>query len=89
MAVDGRLRFIAGPRNRRKGKPKTDSQSHRQRLAFPEDLGWQHQNLVETIARLLGIMQSMPPGKARCNLLEEISALDVIAEMIRKEIEDI
>jgi hypothetical protein len=57
----------------------TDPRSNLTRLAALEALSNQHQNLVETIARPLEIMKSIPEGELRAKLLDEISCLNVTA----------
>jgi hypothetical protein len=65
----------------------TDPQSHLTQLACMEALGNQQHNLVETIGSLLEIMKSLPDGEARNQLLDEISCLDVLAEVMRMRLE--
>jgi hypothetical protein len=43
--------------------------------------------LSKTSGKLVEIMKSLPEGEARARLLDEISALDVIAEVTRKALE--
>jgi hypothetical protein len=52
-------------------------------LAALEAVQAQLQHLVETIARLVRLQRSLPAGSARNQLLEEISCLDVIAEVMK------
>jgi hypothetical protein len=47
---------------------------------------WQH-SPMEIIARLLEILKSLPEGEARGKLLDGISCLDVIAEVMRRALE--
>ncbi len=47
----------------------------------------QQTNLVETVGRLVQIMESMPEGDARAGLLEEISCLDVIEKIKKKALD--
>jgi Tfp pilus assembly protein PilO len=61
--------------------------THLQQLAALEALRNQQQNLEETIGRLQAIMKKLPDGEARDMLLEEISALDVIAETMGQALE--
>jgi hypothetical protein len=42
------------------------------------------QNLEETIRRLLELMQSLPGSDLRNRLLDEVSALDFIADSLRQ-----
>ncbi len=56
-------------------------------LACLEALQNQQQNHVDTIGRLVEIMKSMPEGEARAKLVDEISCLDVIAEVMRKALD--
>jgi hypothetical protein len=46
-------------------------------------------NLVETIARIVKIQQSLPIGEQRDQLLDEISCLDVISEVMKRAMEGI
>jgi len=52
-------------------------------LAALEAIRNQQHHLEETIGRILALMKTLPEGEARDGLLEEISCLDVIAEVIR------
>jgi hypothetical protein len=51
---------------------------------FFEVIRNQQCNLVDTIFRLLKILESLPEGANRKHLLEEISCLDGISEMMRR-----
>lgn len=42
------------------------------------------ENLEDTIRRLLGLTQSLPIGETRDRLLEEISCLDSIGDVMRR-----
>lgn len=53
-------------------------------LAALEAVRSQLQHLNETIARLVQLQLSLPAGEARNQLLEEISCLDVIAEVMHR-----
>jgi hypothetical protein len=55
-------------------------------LAALEAVQAQLQHLVETIARLVRLQRSLPAGEARNQLLEEISCLDVIAEVMKRAV---
>jgi hypothetical protein len=58
-------------------------------LAALEALRNQHQHLEETIGRLVALMQGLPEGKVRNGLLDEISAVDVIAEVMRRALDSV
>ena len=47
----------------------------------------QQQNLQETIGRLVALMKNLPEGKSQYRLLDEISCLDVIAEVMRRALD--
>jgi hypothetical protein len=49
-----------------------------------EALAKLQQNLEETIASLLELRKGMPEGEIRDKLLDEISDLDTIADVMRK-----
>lgn len=52
-------------------------------LASLEIVQNQLEHLEATITRLVGLQQSLPAGDARNQLLDEISCLDVIAEVMK------
>ena len=56
-------------------------------LASLEVIQNQQEHLEQTIARLVRLQQSLPAGDARNQLLEEISCLDVISEVMRWAVE--
>lgn len=56
-------------------------------LAALEALRNQRQHLEETIGKLVALMQSHPEGRVRDGLLDEISALDVIAGVMRRALD--
>jgi len=65
----------------------TDPRLQRRHQSCLESLRNQKQNLEQTIARLMALMKMLPEEKARNELLEEISVLDVIAENIVRAVE--
>jgi hypothetical protein len=65
----------------------TDLQSSLTQLACLEALHNQQQNLVETIGKLVGIMKTLPEGEARSKLVDQISCLDVIAEVTKRALD--
>ena len=62
-------------------------QSGQVKLATLEALRNQLHNLEETIGRLLEMTKSLPEGETRNWLLEEISALGLIADVIRQAVD--
>jgi hypothetical protein len=64
-----------------------DSQISLRTAAAIEVLRNQQHNLVETISRLVEIMNALPEGEYRDKLLEEISCLDVIVEVMRRALD--
>ena len=56
-------------------------------LASLEVIQNQLEHLEQTIARLVRLQQSLPAGDARNQLLEEISCLDVISEVMKGAVE--
>jgi hypothetical protein len=47
----------------------------------------QQQNLAETNGRLVALVKNFPEGESREELLEKISCLDVIAEVMKRAVE--
>ena len=45
------------------------------------------ENLEDTIRRLLGLMQALPKGEARDRLVDEISCLDSVGDVMRKALD--
>jgi hypothetical protein len=58
-----------------------------EQFAALEALQNQRQNLVETIDRPMDIMNSMLAGKLRARLLDQISCLDAILEVMKRLLE--
>jgi hypothetical protein len=56
-------------------------------LAALESLRSNHHSLIESISRLVALMKTLPEGEARDWLLNEISCLDVIAEVMRQALD--
>lgn len=59
-------------------------QTNTQRFTCLEAIQNQQQHLVQTIGRIVEIMKSLPEGEIRSKLVDEISCLDVIAEVTKK-----
>jgi hypothetical protein len=59
----------------------TNPQSNLTKRACLEALRNQQQNLAETISRLVTLMKTLPEGDAWDQFPEEISCLDMIAEV--------
>ncbi|MBZ5495556.1 MAG: hypothetical protein LAP85_04075 [Acidobacteriia bacterium] len=49
----------------------------------------QHHNLEETIASLVDVTLSQPVGKLRNALLQEVSCLDSIADLMRQALDSV
>jgi hypothetical protein len=58
-------------------------------LASLEAVRNQLEHLEQTIPRLVKLQQSLPAGEVRNQLLEEISCLDVIAEVMKRGVKDL
>jgi|WetSurMetagenome_2_1015567.scaffolds.fasta_scaffold1211849_2 hypothetical protein len=56
-------------------------------LASLEVIQNQLQHLDQTIGRLVRLQQSLPAGDARNQLLEELSCLDVISEVMKRALD--
>lgn len=67
----------------------TDPESGLRHHACLEGLDNQLDNLVEVIANLVDLMNAMPEGPHRAKLLDMISCLDVILEVMRKAAENL
>ena len=67
----------------------TKPQTLLRQCAAMESLQNQQKYLEQTIGRLVKLMKTLPQGKARDTLLNEISALDVIAGGIRRALDTI
>jgi hypothetical protein len=67
----------------------TKPQTLLRQCAAMESFRNQQQYLEQTIGRLVKLMKTLPQGRARDTLLNEISALDVIAGGIRRALDTI